>query len=399
MDTYLSNGSKVARISLTSRSNLACCEIPMQSLYFYNRRAEATALRETEAKMERNGWAVIGASTIAREYIVNAVRLCGGDIRWIVSSDLGRARYFAIELGIPFATNDLSQALDDCEVDHVYVGSANSSHKAQVIESARAKKNILCEKPIATSLVDAVEMVEACAESGVVLGINHHLRAKSAHEQIKRSLQSGLIGDVRSMTVLNASLLRPSLQTWRIKNVEEGGIYLDLSVHSIDLARYLLEQEPTSASGIGGTLMLGGNGIHDHIMYTIKMSGGAFLQCHESFVSANVTTRLTILGSEGSIVAESMMGQSSGGRLLHQSNRGIAEIPFECNDAYVGTIRSFLNAIAHGTSPLATGEDAIKALIGASAVHRAVSLGETVEVDVIRATFARSSGFGEHAAM
>ncbi len=95
-------------------------------------------------------WGLIGASTIARERLVNAIRSNGCDVTAVCSSDQGRADAFADDLGIPGRTTDLVELFDRC--DAVYVSSVNRLHHAHVIAAAAAGKHILCEKPLAKNL-------------------------------------------------------------------------------------------------------------------------------------------------------------------------------------------------------------------------------------------------------
>ncbi|UHS63855.1 Gfo/Idh/MocA family oxidoreductase [Agrobacterium vaccinii] len=159
-------------------------------------------------------WGLIGASTIARERLVNAIRSNGCDITAVCSSDQGRADAFADDLGIPGRTTDLVELFDRC--DAVYVSSVNRLHHAHVIAAAAAGKHILCEKPLATSLGEASEMINACRRAGVILGVNHHLRGSTVNREMAALVRSGAIGQPLFARVVNAGVLPGHLHRGRL---------------------------------------------------------------------------------------------------------------------------------------------------------------------------------------
>jgi 1,5-anhydro-D-fructose reductase (1,5-anhydro-D-mannitol-forming) len=124
--------------------------------------------------MEQGGgmtvrWGLIGASTIAREWMIGAIREAGGEVVSVMSSDPARAQRYAQENGIPRHTVRLDELLADEGIDAVYISTTNELHKAQTLAAARAGKHVLCEKPLALNLEDAREMVAACRQAGVVM--------------------------------------------------------------------------------------------------------------------------------------------------------------------------------------------------------------------------------------
>ncbi len=326
----------------------------------------------------KRGWALIGASTIAREFMVDAIRGAGDEPLWVVSQNQEHGAKFAADCRLPHATMSLDAALADPDVGAVYISSANSRHHAQVLAAAAAGKHILCDKPLATTRTHAAEMIETCRTHNVVLGVNHHLRAAAIHRRMREMIAAGDIGDIRSLSILHAGLLRDVLQTWRIADPAEGAIYLDLSVHDIDLARFLLQQEPATVSAMGEAMALGGAGIHDHTMYVMRMSGGTFVQVHESFVTPVVESQIMVMGSKGMLVAQRTLSQRAGGSLIHRHPGGTETLNVTPVDLYVETVRHFQQAIAGNGSPLAAGLDGFLSLAAAETVRDAALGGKTI---------------------
>src|SRR5439155_8323052 len=132
------------------------------------------------------GWGLIGASTIAREWMIDAIRAqAGNEVVAVMSSDASRARQYAEANRIRAAYGALDALLADPAVNAVYISTTNELHKTQTLAAAAAGKHVLCEKPLALNLADAQEMVAACASAGVVMGTNHHLRNAATHRKIR----------------------------------------------------------------------------------------------------------------------------------------------------------------------------------------------------------------------
>ena len=130
--------------------------------------------------MENNqrGWGLIGASTIARQYMIPAINAqADSRVVAVMSRSADRAQRYADENGLDRSYDTVEAILDDPGVDIIYISTTNERHKAETLAAARAGKHVLCEKPLALTLDDAQEMTAACREAGVVMGTNHHLLA------------------------------------------------------------------------------------------------------------------------------------------------------------------------------------------------------------------------------
>src|SRR5882724_3490549 len=98
-------------------------------------------------------WGLIGASTIAREWMIGAIRAqAGNEVVAVMSSDPARAKQYAEANGLAAAYDSVDALLADPQVDAVYISTTNELHKAQTLAAAAAGKHVLCEKPLALNL-------------------------------------------------------------------------------------------------------------------------------------------------------------------------------------------------------------------------------------------------------
>src|SRR3981081_4434761 len=105
-------------------------------------------------------WGLIGASTIAKEWVIDAIRASGGEVVSVMSTNAVRGTAYAAENKIAKSVTSLDALVGDANVDAVYISTPNELHRDQAVAAARAGKHILCEKPLAMSLANAQAMVK-----------------------------------------------------------------------------------------------------------------------------------------------------------------------------------------------------------------------------------------------
>ncbi len=326
-------------------------------------------------------WGLVGASTIAAQHMIGAMRMDGGEPGWIVSSKADHAHAYAQTHGIAKATADINDMLADPDVGAVYISSTNEKHLPQALASIAAGKHVLCEKPLAMRSNDARIMVESAARRGVVFATNHHLRNAGSHMAIRELIASGRIGKVLSMRVHHAVYLPPHLQGWRINDAGAGGgVIADITVHDADTVRFHLGEDPVEVVAMATASGLG-QGVEDSVMSIWSMPSGAQIFAHESFTHAHAGTGIEVHGTEGSIIAKGVMTQQPVGEIALVTDKGREMISYSPHNLYGQAVKCFAEAvIGHGT-PAADGWDGVKSLAVAEAVKEAAATGKRTTVN------------------
>lgn len=327
-------------------------------------------------------WGLIGASRIAASYMINAIRAdSAASITSILSSDPERGADYARTHAIPNSFTDLSAMLGEAEIDAVYISTTNEKHRDQALASIAAGKHVLCEKPLAMSLSDAVEMVEAAKTKGVVFATNHHLRNAGSHLAIRELIASGRIGDVLSARVFHAVHLPEHLQGWRINDPSAGGgVIPDITVHDADTIRFHLDEDPVSVVAMAGISGMG-EGVEDSVMSVWSMPSGTMVQSHESFTHGFAGTGIEFHGTKGSIFARNVMTQEPVGSIRLETASGSEDISYSTHNLYERSLGLFNKALQGGGRPSADGIDGIKSLAVALAVREAAQSGREVQVN------------------
>jgi len=313
----------------------------------------------------RIGWGLVGASNIARQRVANAIRRSDdGQLIGVMSHRLALAEELAAEFAIPHYFDSLTDLLDAPRVEAVYISSTNQHHHAQVLAAAAAGKHVLCEKPLATNLDDAIDMVRACRAAGVVLGTNHHLRNAMTIRAMRAAMASGRLGEPVSAMVSQPVLVAEN--EWRRNNPSAGsGVSFDVLVHGADAIRYILGQEPVEVCAMGRSSASMANAINDSIMAVYRFDGGAIASLYADFNAAQGRTRIDIHGPGGSLYGSDVLGKTPSHRgsvVLRESDRD-QQIAVESEDSrYLLGINRFNAAIRKTGEPACSGVDGIRSL-------------------------------------
>jgi 1,5-anhydro-D-fructose reductase (1,5-anhydro-D-mannitol-forming) len=334
----------------------------------------------TEEKL--TGWGLIGASTIAAEHMIAAIRAQPGhDVVAVCSTSVERGRQFAEAHRIAASFHSVDEMLSDPAVQVVYVSTTNEHHRDQVLAAAKAGKHVLCEKPLALTVADAVEMTRACQQAGVVMATNHHLRNAATHRKMRELIRQGAIGRPLFARVFHAVFLPPHLQGWRLDKPQSGGgVILDITVHDVDTLRFLLDAEPVQAIGMTQSASMASEGLEDGAMSVLRFGNGLLAQLHDAFTVKFAETGLEIHGDAGSLLGRNVMTQRAVGEVVLRNAEGEQVVPVDHESLYARGVAAFCSAVRGDGQPSATAEDGVRSLNAALAVVEACRTGSTVEI-------------------
>ena len=150
------------------------------------------------------GFGVVGAGTIGRVHVRNIAARSDSRLLWVVDVDRARAAALGEAHGARIATT-LEQMLADPGVQVVVIASSTDAHEANVLAAVRARKAILCEKPIGNSLDGARRCVDAAHEAGTIAAIGFNRRFDASHRAVHDRVRAGDIGRVESLHIVSRS--------------------------------------------------------------------------------------------------------------------------------------------------------------------------------------------------
>ncbi len=329
------------------------------------------------------GFGLIGASSIARDTMIPAIRShheC--DVVTVFSNNLERGESYAAENNIPGAAGSVAELLANPDIQAVYISTTNELHHQQVLAAAQAGKHVLCEKPLAMSLDETREMITACHEAGVVLATNHHLRMGAGIRRMRELIAGGAIGNPLAARVFHAVYLPDYLQGWRLNNPAAGaGVVLDIVVHDIDTLRFVLNSEPTEVTSLSQHAGLATHSaVEDGNMAVFRFDNDLIAQVHTAFTIKYAGDGIEVHGNEGSLKLDNVLGRDLSGPVILRNSEGEQQIELEQYSLDDKTIRLFVDAIQGQGGPGATGEDGERSLAAALACLESAQTGRKVEI-------------------
>jgi predicted dehydrogenase len=222
----------------------------------------------------------------------------------IVTGHSDKAQKWAKQYNIPEKNIYNYQNFDEIkankDIDLVYVVTPNGLHKDFVIRAARAGKQVITEKPMATSVKDCEEMIKACKDAGVYLAVGYRLHYEPTHLEIKRLGQEKVFGQVRlieaglgyqTFDINNEAedlkkFNRNDPSEWRLnKSLSGGGPLMDLGIYCVQSSRYVLGEEPVSVTAQFGPVhnKTRFSEVEESISWQMDFPGGAMSNCVTSY--------------------------------------------------------------------------------------------------------------------
>ncbi|HDN84679.1 MAG TPA: Gfo/Idh/MocA family oxidoreductase [Candidatus Aerophobetes bacterium] len=253
--------------------------------------------------LEKVRFGIIGAGTIAIEGHIPAIKdTPGAELVAICRRNREKAKKLAEEFGVPEVYYDYRDLVKSKNVDAIIVATPNAYHRENTIAAAEEGKHVLCEKPMATNLKDAKEMIRVCRENKVKLQIGFNQRFFNHVEIVKKMLEENVIGEVKAFntTYREGWDLYPVETDYRNHaDLSGGACLIDLGIHKIDLVRYLLGDFKEICAEV------------KHSAMPAKLDDNAFLLCNlnngitgcisSDRFSPAVDGSFSIFGTEGMI--------------------------------------------------------------------------------------------------
>ncbi len=332
------------------------------------------------------GWGLVGASQIARSAMIPAIQTqpaapqnksqSGSWVAGIYSQSHERGMTFARETNIPTAYPRLADLLGRAEIQCIYISSHPRRHSEQALAALEADKHVLLESPLALSMEAAQLLVRTAQERNLILAVNYRLRAEPALVRMQQFVAEGAVGDIYGATIHNINPLGLRQHTWRLKP-RGGGVILDRTIHSLDLLRFLLQDEIDAVSAFGAE-QAWGEGVFDDVTVNVRMARrGVLVQVRDSYIVPHARDRVELYGTSGTLLARGCFLPHTPGELFLVRHGQVQPIALFAVDPFWQVIQRFNTAVRGGGQPISTGADALVSLEAALITLAAASNGQT----------------------
>lgn len=324
---------------------------------------------------------LLGAGRIGQVHAKNVVarhdaRLYGVvDVHWPAAAALADATGAK-----PFDSAD--QALADPAVDAVMICTSTDTHVAMIEKCARAHRPIFCEKPVDLDIAKVDRCLAEVKRAGVPLLMGFNRRFDPSFKALRDRLRQGELGEVESVKITSRDPEPPPPAYVKVS----GGLFRDMMIHDLDMARYLLPEEPTQVFATGSVLVdaaIGAAGDVDTAMVVLRTPSGRLVHIDNSRRAAyGYDQRIEAFGEKGMLQADNptptvVVATTTSGRHGDKPFHFFLE---RYAAAYQAELAHFLAVLAGKEQPLVSGEDGRRALLLADAANESLRTGRMVEV-------------------
>jgi predicted dehydrogenase len=319
----------------------------------------------------------------AEAYIHNLSRIQDVELIGVADENIERGEKFANQYGTRlFASyGDLLSA----QPDGVIITSVNSQHRFLVEMAAAAGVNVLCEKPLATTLQDARAIVAACDQAGVWLMTAFPMRFSTPLLEIKARLEAGDFGEVYAFKAVNQGELPINHRDWFVdKQLSGGGAVMDHTVHLVDIMRWYLNSEVKEIYAQTNKIFHAAEvQVETGALEMLTFQDGTFASIDASWSRPPYWPTWGGLGFEmiterGAVVVDAFKQMLT----VYQHSLQRPSWSFWGSDSNQAMVEEFVKAIGEDRAPKVTGVDGLRAVEVALAAYRSAELGQPVELAV-----------------
>jgi myo-inositol 2-dehydrogenase/D-chiro-inositol 1-dehydrogenase len=329
---------------------------------------------------------IIGAGRIGKLHADNLVtRVPEARVLAIADIMLDAAKETASRLGIPNVSADYHDILNNKDIQAVAICSATDTHSQIISEAAQAGKHIFCEKPVDFSLEKIDRALAAVDRAGVTLQIGFNRRFDPNFARVREVVQSGGIGDVHILRITSRDPAPPPISYIKVS----GGIFLDMTIHDFDMARFLVDSEVTEVYAVGAVRVdpaIGEAGDVDTAVITLRFANGAIGVIDNSRKAVyGYDQRVEVFGSAGVVASDN----NTANRVYVGDTSGIhGPLPLyffleRYTDSYINEMKAFIHAVEKDETPPVVGLDGRIPVVIGLAAWQSVREGRPVKVSEI----------------
>ena len=307
---------------------------------------------------------IIGIGRMGQIHLDNLMQKFS-EVEVVAISDINEeARQWAEKYTISKFYFDYQDLISDQEVNTVVICSPTNQHAENIIAAAQAGKNIFCEKPMDLSIQTATKVLQIVEKAGVKFMLGFNRRFDPNFMKIKGLIEEGKVGDPQIVKITSRDPAPPPIDY--IKS--SGGMFLDMTIHDFDMARFMVSSKVISIFAVGRNLVdpnIGIAGDIDTAVVTITFDSGAIATIDNSRQAVyGYDQRVEVFGSEGMAGTENNKSDNH----YYYNKKGQSEsLPLHFFmdryiPSYFNEMKAFIHCIVHDEAPKVGGQDGLISL-------------------------------------
>lgn len=335
--------------------------------------------------MKKINVAVTGLGRIGKIHLKNLCRNFP-EIKVVAVMDVfDESKAIADEYNIPVFVKDFDELLAVPGVDAVVICSPTDTHAGYVVKAAKAGKQIFCEKPLDLSLDRVKEVLAIVEECGVKLMLGFNRRFDPEFKKIRQLVVNDAVGDVQIVKITSRDPGPPPVSYVKVS----GGMFLDMTIHDFDMARYISGKQVKEVFAKGAVMVdpeIGKAGDIDTAIITLTFEDHSMAvidNCRKAVYGYD--QRLEVFGSKGMAQAENNFPNN---HKLYTESGVSGDLPLHFfleryNASYNQEIREFIDALVSGDKMPVDGTDGLLSIAIGLAAKKSVAEARPVLISEI----------------
>lgn len=329
---------------------------------------------------------VVGVGRIGKVHIENiCYRMPNAEVVAISDVFEQELNKVANQFNIGKVDTDYKKIVNDPDVDAVVICSPTDTHTEIIKEAALAGKHIFCEKPIDLTIEKINAAIDLVKKSGVKFLVGFNRRFDPNFSKVSEVINSGGIGEPQILTISSRDPSPPPLEYIKVS----GGMFLDMTIHDFDMARFLMKSEVVEIYARGEVLVdqifKQANDI-DTAVVTLSFANGAIGTINNSRKAVyGYDQRVEVFGSEGMVTVKN---NTPDNHILIDKQGSHTSLPLNFfmeryTLSYLNEMTAFIECIVNDTQPPVGGEDGLQAVIMGLAAKKSVEENRPVKLTEI----------------
>mgnify|MGYP001215790474 FL=1 len=320
--------------------------------------------------MKKYKFAIAGLGRIGKIHLENLLLMDQVEVVSAMDTQV-EGHQFAKKKGIDQIFNSYEQMIKESTIDAVVICSPTDTHADYVQMAAYAGIAVFCEKPLDLNLGRVLEVLKLVESKGIKLMLGFNRRFDQEFLKVKKLVAQGAIGNHHLVKITSRDPQAPPISYV----VQSGGLFLDMTIHDFDMARFLVDKEVVEVYAKGAALInpeLSRVGDIDSAVITLTYEDGTMAIIDNSREAAyGYDQRVEVFGSKGMVKADNNLHDT---HQLFNSEGSHAALPLHFfleryAAAYKTEIGEFIYALSNNTDLPVDGNDGLQSLkIGLAAI-------------------------------
>lgn len=335
--------------------------------------------------MKKIQLAVAGLGRIGKIHLDNLLQIANVEVVAATDPDKGSLQY-AKDKGVPNTYNTFSEMLQSTTIDGVLICSPTDTHADYVALAAKSGKHIFCEKPLDLSLARVLEVLQIVKDADVKLMLGFNRRFDKEFRKVRELVKNEAVGLPHLVKITSRDPGAPPIPYIK----KSGGLFLDMTIHDFDMARYIVGKEVEEVYAKGAVLVdpdIGDAGDIDTAVVTLTYTDGTMAVIDNSReASYGYDQRIEVFGSKGMVQSDNNFHDS---HKLYNKEGIHAALPLHFfleryQEAYKTEIADFIKGLENGTMMPVDGNDGLQSLKIGLAALKSLHEKRPVKIDEIK---------------